>query len=84
VLYTKKMSAESKKRVSENDSTLQADGSEKSQIAREIEDLQSTVMRFARERERLPQPLFWSLFNARLRDIKKNKELERLLRETLG
>jgi hypothetical protein len=57
---------------------------EKSPVAREIEDLQATVLRFARERERLPQPLFWSLFNARLRDIKKNKELERLLRESLG
>jgi hypothetical protein len=69
-----------------NEATESADAqvAEKSPVAREIEDLQATVLRFARERERLPQPLFWSLFNARLRDIKKNKELERLLRESLG
>jgi hypothetical protein len=78
------MSVESKKGISESESATEVEAPEKSQIAREIEDLQSTVLRFARERERLPQPLFWSLFNARLRDIKKNKELERLLRETLG
>lgn len=57
---------------------------EKSAIAREIEDLEDTILRLARDRERLPQPLFWSLFNARLRDIKKHKELDRVLRETLG
>ena len=57
---------------------------EKSVIAREIEHLQSTVLRFAKNRERLPQPLFWSLFNSRIRDIKREKELPRLMRETLG
>lgn len=55
---------------------------EKSVIAREIEHLQSTVLRFAKDRERLPQPLFWSLFNSRIKDIKREKELARLLRET--
>ncbi|MEY4701671.1 MAG: hypothetical protein RL326_1858 [Pseudomonadota bacterium] len=57
---------------------------ERSAIAREVEDLQKTVLRLARDRERLPQPLFWSLFNTRLRDIKKHKDLARLLKETLG
>lgn len=57
---------------------------ERSAVAREVEDLQKTVLRLARDRERLPQPLFWSLFNSRLRDIKKHKDLTRLLKETLG
>jgi hypothetical protein len=57
---------------------------EKSATAQEIEDLHSTVLKFARARERLPQPLFWSLFNSRIRDIKRNKELSRLLKDVLG
>ncbi len=57
---------------------------ERSSVAREIDDLQKTILRLARDRERLPQPLFWSLFNSRLRDIKKSKSINRLLKETLG
>ncbi len=57
---------------------------ERSAVAREVEDLQKTILRLARDRERLPQPLFWSLFNSRLRDIKKHKDLTRLLKETFG
>jgi len=57
---------------------------EKSAVAREVESLRETVLRFARERERLPQPLFWSLFNSRIKEIKKNKESDRLIREALG
>ena len=57
---------------------------EKSAIAQDISNLRDTILRLARDRERLPQPLFWSLFNSRLKDIKKTKEQERLLRESLG
>jgi hypothetical protein len=57
---------------------------EKSSIAKEIEGLQTTILRFARDRERLPQPLFWSLFNSRIREIKQNKEVRRVLQEALG
>jgi len=57
---------------------------ERSATAKEIADLQDKILKFARNRERLPQPLFWSLFNSRIRDIKKNKELERLLNDVLG
>jgi hypothetical protein len=67
-----------------NEVTAPTANVEKSSIAQEIENLQHTILRLARDRERLPQPLFWSLFNSRLRDIKKNKELDRVLRETLG
>lgn len=57
---------------------------EKSSVAREIENLQETVNRFTRDRERLPQPLFWSLFNTRIREIKKSKEISRAVKEALG
>ncbi len=78
------MSEEDYKNVGPEEVTSEKSTSEKSTVAREIEDLQQTILRLAKDRERLPQPLFWSLFNSRLRDIKKNKELARLLRETLG
>ena len=74
-----------KSRVSDdNEDVASSSASEKSVVAREVDDLQRTILRLARDRERLPQPLFWSLFNSRLRDIKKQKELRRLLKETLG
>lgn len=57
---------------------------EKSSIAKEIEGLQTTILRLARDRERLPQPLFWSLFNSRIREIKQNKEVRRVLQEAFG
>lgn len=57
---------------------------ERSQTATEIADLRERVLRVARDRERLPQPLFWSLFNSRIQEIKKEKELKRLLSDVLG
>lgn len=57
---------------------------ERSAVAREIAELQETILRLARDRERLPQPLFWSLFNSRLEDIKRHKESERALKSALG
>lgn len=57
---------------------------EKSHTAKEIEDLQDRIVRLASNRERLPQPLFWSLFTSRINEIKKNKELARLLNDVLG
>lgn len=56
----------------------EAEPCERSAIANELSALQETVLRLARERERLPQPLFWSLFNSRLKDIKRHKEEQRL------
>lgn len=52
--------------------------------AKEVKSLRDTVLKFAANRERLPQPLFWSLFNARIADIKKNKERSRVLEELLN
>ena len=56
---------------------------ERSATARDVSKLQETIRRLIDEREVLPQPLFWSLFNSRLSDIKKQKEVSRLLRQTL-
>ncbi len=66
--------------------TLEEDDqpTERSVIAKEVSSLQETVLRLARDRERLPQPLFWSLFNSRLKDIKRNKEEARALKAALG
>lgn len=60
------------------------DAAERSRVADEIEDLRATILRLAKDRERLPQPLFWSLFNSRLKDIKRSKELSRLLNDVLN
>lgn len=57
---------------------------ERTAVAKELENLKDTILRLARDRERLPQPLFWSLFNSRLKEIKKSKEVSRILREALG
>jgi hypothetical protein len=57
---------------------------ERSHTAKEIADLQDRILRLASNRERLPQPLFWSLFHSRISEIKKNKELARLLNDVLG
>lgn len=56
---------------------------ERSATARDVSKLQETIRRLVDEREVLPQPLFWSLFNSKLADIKKQKEVARLLKETL-
>lgn len=68
----------------DGDSSTALEPAERSQTAKEIADLQDKILKLANSRERLPQPLFWSLFNSRIRDIKKNKELDRLLSDVLG
>jgi hypothetical protein len=57
---------------------------ERSRLAEEIDDLRTTILRLAKDRDRLPQPLFWSLFNSRLKEIKRNKELSRLVSEVFN
>jgi len=63
---------------------LDENTADRSRVADEIDDLKTTILRLAKDRERLPQPLFWSLFNSRLKDIKRSKELARMLDEVLG
>lgn len=57
---------------------------QRSELAQQIDELTQTVDKLLSERERLPQPLFWSLFNAKLTDLKKTKELKRIVQENLG
>jgi hypothetical protein len=56
---------------------------QRSDVAEDLADLHSTVVKLAKAREQLPQPLFWSLFHSRLRGIKKHKQLSRTLNTAL-
>ncbi len=55
----------------------------RSEVAEKVLSLKKTAWRVSKDRERLPQPLFWSLFGLQLRDIKRRKEKERQLRKLL-
>lgn len=57
---------------------------EPSDIARAVSRLKNASFRTANERERVPQPLFWSLFASELQTIKKKKKQQRLLTELFG
>ena len=57
---------------------------EPSALAADIQDLKRTVRRLAEDRERIPQPLFWSLFHTRLEAMRKQKELSRVVAAALG
>ena len=48
-------------------------------IASGLARLKSSALKAAGDRERLPQPLFWSLFHAQLESLKREKELRRLV-----
>lgn len=45
--------------------------------AQRLRTLKQASFRAAEKRERLPQPLFWSLFHEELRQIKKEKRRDR-------
>jgi hypothetical protein len=67
---------------SEDETNAQC-ATERSAVAHDLANLKSTITRLVEDRERLPQPMFWSLFNARINDIKKQKELERVINLSL-
>jgi hypothetical protein len=54
-----------------------------SALARELIALKSKAFELSEARARIPQPLFWSLFNSKLKDIKQRKALERNVKELL-
>lgn len=56
---------------------------EPSELAQRINRLKKSVLDSVRERERLPQPLFWSLFNHEIQDIKRDRAIERQRRKIL-
>lgn len=54
-----------------------------SYAAREIQRLKTATIEAAEKRERLPQPLFWSLFHSALNNVREQKERERALADLL-
>lgn len=56
----------------------------KSRIAERISRLFDKSQDAAKKRERLPQPLFWSLFYHEITSIRREKEEKRLVQEILG
>ena len=56
---------------------------EMSGVAKEIQRLKTATIRAAQNRERLPQPLFWSLFHSSLKEVREAKEQERLISDLL-
>ena len=78
-----KVSKHTESELDTDDGIVGREKVERSHLAEEISQLKSTILKVASERERLPQPLFWSLFNSRLKEIRKAKEIERVLAETL-
>jgi len=68
----------------EDNSENNDDARATSQLAEDLNELKRTVVRLCEERERLPQPMFWSLLRSRLTNIRKAKALQRILDEKLG
>ena len=64
-----------------NDEDEVVEAPQPSAIAKAIETLKRASVDAAASRERLPQPLFWSLFNSRLKEIKREKLVDRTLRD---
>ena len=60
------------------------DSYQPSETAIEIAKLKAAAMKAIAERGRLPQPLFWSLFNSKVQELKKGKAARRLLNELLA
>jgi hypothetical protein len=57
---------------------------QRSALAQELHALKLKAFELSQTRARIPQPLFWSLFNSKLKDIKQRKALERNVKELLG
>lgn len=56
---------------------------ERERVSTRLERLRENTLGVIKRRERVPQPLFWSLFHAELAEIKKRKERERKARLAL-
>ena len=57
--------------------------SEPSDVCLSVRRLQGSAMKAIASRERLPQPLFWSLFHSEIAEIKRVKERNRAMRKIL-
>ncbi len=56
----------------------------RSALASEIQELKASIDRAISKRERLPQPMFWSLFHSRIKSIRERREISRLLGDIFG
>ena len=56
---------------------------ERERVSSRLERLRENTLGVIKRRERVPQPLFWSLFHAELAEIKKRKAQERKARLAL-
>ena len=54
---------------------------EPSTIACDLARLKAAIFKSIKARERLPQPLFWSLFFSQISELKQRKEAQRLVDE---
>ena len=52
-------------------------------ISSEIKRLKAATIASLEKRERLPQPLFWSLFHSELKAIRRAKKEERIMQKVL-
>lgn len=58
--------------------------SEKSALASEISRLKAVTFEAVAKRERVPQPMFWSLFHSKIKDLQAKKRARRLLDGIFG
>jgi len=56
----------------------------KNTLRADVKRLKEAALRAAGKRERIPQELFWSLFQSEISRIKKKKALKRTLDELLS
>lgn len=56
----------------------------KTPIALELEQVRQATLQAAAKRNVLPQPLFWSLFHSRIKELKKEKSSERAIKQAIA
>lgn len=56
----------------------------KSNLSNELIRLKSSVNKAINQREHLPQPLFWSLFNSKIKELREQKEDIRRVEDLLS
>ena len=58
--------------------------SHRSDVAEAVERLKHATVTAAQKRDRLPQPLFWSLFASEIEAIREKKAAKRIVHSLLG
>ena len=55
-----------------------------SDLSHDVKKLKTSVNRVIQERAYLPQPLFWSLFNSKIKELRGRKESTRRIEDLLS